>query len=443
MATTPIIPEYITVHLGPPSSNARNVKVPFPEYIKNVASSEIYPTWPESAIRANIYAQITYALNRIYTEYYRSRGYDFDITNSTQYDQSFVPGRDIFDNISRIVDDIFNDYVVLQGQIQPYFTQYCADSCPGLSQWGTVTLANKGYTPYQMLQYYYGDNINIVQNAPIKTNVPSYPGIPLRMGSGGEEVSEIQRQLNRISRNYPAIPRISEPYGVFDDATKAAVQKFQSIFNLKQDGIVGKDTWYKIKYIYNGIKGLSELSTEGITPQEAERQFATVLKRGDRGPAVRTLQYYLAYLGYFNPKLPPISIDGIFGQETYDAVLAFQNLYGLPVDGVVGRSTWNMLQDAYNGVYNSLPAQYRQYRQYLYPGYILTTGATGSVVRNLQTYLRAIAQKDSRVPTVTVDGDFGEQTKRAVQAVQRINGFEETGSVGAATWNAIINMYTM
>ncbi len=440
-AETPTIPEFITVHLGTPSSQAENVRISFPDYIKNVASSEIYPTWPENAIRANIYAQISYALNRVYTEYYRSRGYNFDITNSTQYDQAFVKGRDIFENISRIVDEIFNDYVVKQGQVQPYFTQYCAGSCPGLSQWGTVPLAQQGYTPYRILQNYYGDDIDIVKNAPIKSNIPSYPGTPLRLGSVGEEVSDIQRQLNRIAVNYPGIPRIPNPDGVFEQNTLAAVRKFQSVFNLAQDGIVGKETWYKIKYIYNGIKGLSELYSEGLSLSDVQRQFSRVLRRGDRGVPVRTLQYYLAFLGYFNPDLPQISVDGIFGQETYDAVLTFQNKYGLTVDGIVGRSTWNALQNAYEGVLRTLPPSYKSYSDLIYPGYFITTGAKGDVVRQLQTYLRVIGQNNPSVPVISVDGDYGSRTKAAVEAVQRINGLEPNGQVGPITWNAIIELY--
>lgn len=208
----PVIPKFITVHLGRPDQPAENIRVSFADYIKNVASSEIYPTWPESAIRANILAQISYALNRIYTEYYPSRGYDFDITSSTQYDQKFIPNRDIFENISQIVDDIFNDYVVRQGSVQPYFTQYCSGTtttCEGLSQWGTVALAEEGLVPYEILQRYYGDDINIVFNAPVAGIERSYPGAPLRLGSAGEDVRIIQRQLNRIADNYPAIPRLS------------------------------------------------------------------------------------------------------------------------------------------------------------------------------------------------------------------------------------------
>lgn len=441
MPDRPIVPEFITVHLGKPNAAARNVRVPFAQYIKNVASSEIYPTWPENALQANIYAEITFALNRVYTEHYRSRGYDFDITNSTQFDQYYVEGRDIFENISRVVDDIFNDYVVKQGQIQPYFTQYCAGTCEGLSQWGTVALANQGYTPYRILQYYYGNDIDIVKNAPIKSNTPTYPGTPLRLGTGGEEVIEIQRELNRIAANYPSIPKISGSRGYFEQTTQNAVRQFQQIFNLESDGVVGKDTWYKIKRIYNGIKGLSELYSEGITISEAERKYERVLKKGSRGPSVKILQYYLCFLSYFNLKLPYVAVDGIFGDETRDAVLAFQSLYGLDVDGIVGRDTWDMIQNAYAGVLTSLPDEYRSYSSLLYPGYIITTGASGKVVEQLQTYLKTIAANNPSIPDVAVDGYYGEETKKAVLAVQKLEGIEQNGQVGVLTWNAIVNLY--
>lgn len=441
MPDRPIVPEFITVHLGKPNAAARNVRVPFAQYIKNVASSEIYPTWPENALRANIYAEITFALNRVYTEHYRSRGYDFDITNSTQFDQYYVEGRDIFENISRVVDDIFNDYVVKQGQIQPYFTQYCAGTCEGLSQWGTVALANQGYTPYRILQYYYGNDIDIVKNAPIKSNTTTYPGTPLRLGTGGEDVIEIQRELNRIAANYPSIPKISGSRGYFEQTTQNAVRQFQHIFNLESDGVVGKDTWYKIKRIYNGIKGLSEFYSEGITISEAERKYEKVLKKGSRGSSVKILQYYLCFLNYFNLKLPYVAVDGIFGDETRDAVLAFQSLYGLDVDGIVGRDTWDMIQNAYAGVLTSLPDEYRSYSSLLYPGYIITTGASGKVVEQLQTYLKTIAANNPSIPDVTVDGYYGEETKKAVLAVQKLEGIEQNGQVGVLTWNAIVNLY--
>ena len=440
----PTVPETITVHLGAPDSAAQNVTLPFAEYIKNVASSEIYPTWPESALRANIYAIISFALNRYYTEFYRSRGYDFDITSSTQYDQKFINNREIFENISLIVDDIFNDYVTKGNQIQPYFTEYCDGrtvTCRGLSQWGTVSLANQGRTPYQILQNYYGNDINIVRNAPVKNIIESYPGILLRLGSVGEDVRTIQRQLNRIRQNYPAIPSIPSANGYFDAATQAAVRKFQSIFNLDVDGIVGKSTWYKIKQIYNAVKRVSELYSEGITKSEVERIFSTVLKRGDRGNDVRSVQYYLAFIGFFNNRLPEIAVDGVFGAATENAVKAFQREYGLTTDGIVGRNTWYRLQDVYNSTLNSLPDEYRGFSSLLYPGYAITTGASGNVVTQLQTFLRTIAQNDNRVPLISVDGVYGDRTKAAVQAVQRIKGLPDNGSVGPLTWNAIVDLY--
>ena len=200
----PVVPETITVHLGAPGESARNVVVPFAQYIKNVASHEIYPTWPESAIRANILAQISYALNRVYTEYYRARGYD--TTSTTRYDQAYVEDGDIFENISRIVDDIFNNYIVRQGSVEPLFAQFCdgvRTRCGGLSQWGSVDLAEEGMTPYEILQYYYGGDINLVMNAPVGGNVASYPGRPLRRGDAGNDVQTLKRQLNRIGKNYP------------------------------------------------------------------------------------------------------------------------------------------------------------------------------------------------------------------------------------------------
>lgn len=441
---TPVIPDFITVHLGRPDSSAKNVRVPFTGYIKNVASSEVYPTWPENSLRANIYAQISLALNRIYTEYYRSRGYNFDITNSTAYDQAYIDGRDIFGNISRIVDEIFNSYITKGNQIQPYFAEYCDGknvTCKGMSQWGTVTLANQGRTPIQILRNYYGSDINLVSNVPVKNIRESYPGTLLRLGTVGEDVRTIQRQLNRIRRNYPSIPNIPQTNGVFEATTRAAVRQFQSIFNLAVDGIVGRATWYKIKRIYNAVIKVSELYSEGITISDIDRIYSTSLRRGSRGNEVKLIQYYLNFLSFFNNRLPSIDADGIFGPATENAVKAFQSEYGLTVDGIVGRDTWNRLQDAYFSTLNSLPDEYRSYSSLLYPGYVITTGASGNVVTQLQTFLNVIAANNSALPSVAVDGVYGNETKNAVIAVQKLSGLEQTGAVGALTWNAIVNLY--
>ena len=441
MPATPVVPETITVHLGPPGSSARNVEVPFAAYIKNVASHEIYPTWPENAIRANILAQISYALNRVYTEYYRTRGYDYDITSTTQYDQAYVDGGDVFENISQIVDDSFNNYIVRQGSVEPLFAQFCdgvRTQCGGLSQWGSVDLARDGMNPYEILQYYYGGDISIVFNAPVGGNVPSYPGRPLRRGDVGNDVLLLQRQLSRIRRNYPAIPEIPEPSTVFDVPMEEAVKSFQQIFNLTPDGIVGKATWYKIKQIYNGVKGLSELSGEGLTISEVQRQYTEALRLGDSGLAVRTVRFFLAFLGYFLPELPPIRITDVFDEELRDAVLAFQSTYGLTVDGVVGRNTWNAIRNVYEQTLYQLPPEYQTFARQIYPGRFLVEGDTGAEVTLLQTQLNRLAQRDSALPSVTADGIFGAATAAAVRTLQSRLGYSPTGAVGPVLWSYII-----
>ena len=374
----------------------------------------------------------------------RSIEFTRSITNSTAYDQAYIDGRDIFGNISRIVDEIFNSYITKGNQIQPYFAEYCDGknvTCKGMSQWGTVTLANQGRTPIQILRNYYGSDINLVSNVPVKNIRESYPGTLLRLGTVGEDVRTIQRQLNRIRRNYPSIPNIPQTNGVFEATTRAAVRQFQSIFNLAVDGIVGRATWYKIKRIYNAVIKVSELYSEGITISDIDRIYSTSLRRGSRGNEVKLIQYYLNFLSFFNNRLPSIDADGIFGPATENAVKAFQSEYGLTADGIVGRDTWNRLQDAYFSTLNSLPDEYRSYSSLLYPGYVITTGASGNVVTQLQTFLNVIAANNSAVPSVAVDGVYGNETKNAVIAVQKLSGLEQTGAVGALTWNAIVNLY--
>lgn len=440
----PVIPQNITVHLGAPDAAAQNVTVNFTDYIKNVASSEIYPTWPEEAIRANVLAIISYALNRIYTEWYPSRGYNFDITNSTAVDQAFVPNREIYENISRIVDDIFNDYVVKGGSVEPFFTQFCngtTSTCPGLSQWGTVSLAESGRTPFQILQYYYGNDIGIVENAPVAQIEESYPGEPLRVGDAGNSVKIIQTQLNRISRNYPAIPKIAEENGVFGLDTEEAVRKFQQIFGLAQSGEVDKSTWYKIKQYYVGVKNLSDLLSEGISISEAQVPFATQLREGSQGIGVRTIQYYLNIIAYFNSALPSLPLDGVFGPETTAAVRQFQQYYGLPVTGVVNANTWNTMNRIYSETVEFLPQGYSGEYGKLYPGYFLSEGMSGENVRDLQTYLSLIGRNIAAIPEIPVTGYFGPQTKAAVIAFQNAFGIPANGAVGPVTWNTIVQQY--
>ncbi len=440
----PTVPETITVHLGTPDSNAPNVTLPFPDYIKNVASSEIYPTWPEASLRSNIYAQITFALNRVFTEWYRSRGYNFDITSSTQYDQAFVNGREIFENISRIVDEIFNNYVVRQGSVEPLFTQFCNGTtvtCEGLSQWGTVPLANRGYTPYEILQFYYGDDINIVRNAPVSPYVPSYPGTPFGVGSSGNEVRTIQTELNRIGNNYPAIPKIMPANGIYDESTAEAVRVFQGVFGLSETGIVNKATWYQIKFIFAAVKGLAELASEGLRPSEVEQIFPEDLRKGSYGLPVRSLQYFLNVIAYFNPEIPDGPADGVFGELTEQQVLNFERFYGLTPNGIVDFRTWELIRQIYNNIIDGLPEGYEAGAALLFPGYSITPGMSNSDVRDLQTYLSVIGRNYRDIPEVPVTGYFGEQTENAVRTFQRLFGLEPNGVVGAPTWDAIAREY--
>lgn len=348
----PYIPQQITVHLGAPSSDAANVTVSFSDYVKNVASSEIYPTWEESALRANILAIVSFALNRVYTEFYPSRGYDFDITSSTAYDQFFVNGRSFFENVARLVDDLFHDYLRMPGFVEPLAAKFCNGTtvtCEGLSQWGSQNLALQGLNSVEILRSYYG-NVEIVKNAPIRGITGSYPGTPLRRGSTGPSVVVIQVSLNRISQSYPAIPKISLVDGIFGAATEASVRVFQEVFGLTVDGIVGSATWYALVRLYTAVTSLSELRSQGQRFYANSWAVTDPIEPGDRGIKVEHLQYMLAVLGEYIPEIPVISIDGIFGQATRNAVVAAQRRFGLPQTGIVNAATWDAIYDQFSGI---------------------------------------------------------------------------------------------
>lgn len=437
----PTVPRQITVHLGAPNANAENITLPFNEYIKNVASSEIYPTWPKEAIIANILAQISFTLNRIYTEYYRSRGYDFDITSTTQYDHAFKKNGEIFSNISQTVDEIFNNYIVRDGNIEPLFAQFCdgvRTQCGGLSQWGSVELANSGMNALEILKSYYGNNISLVTDAPVGENIPSYPGTPLSRGDFGEEVYRIKIQLNRIGKNYPAIPGIPYTNAAFDTPTEEAVKAFQKIFNLTPDGIVGKSTWYKIKEIYAGVKRLNELAGEGLTITEAQRVYPNALVPGTAAEAVRTVQYYLSFLSFFFENIDFVPLTGVFDAETEKAVRAFQETYGLTADGIVGKQTWNKLTSVYNDIVSSLPADYQTVLGTVFPGKMLVLGDSGDSVRIIQENLNNISEYDPAIPKVNVTGVYDDATLSAVAVLQAQIGREATGAVDPIIWSEII-----
>ncbi len=388
ISVTPYIPQTITVHTGPANQWAENVTVSFPDYIKNVASSEIYPTWPEEALRANILAQISFALNRIYTEYYPSRGYDFDITASTMNDQKFIKGRSTFENVDRLVDELFTTYIRRKGFVEPLAAKFCNGTtvtCDGLSQWGSERLARQGMKAMDILRHYYGDNIELVSSAPIRDISYSYTGYPLQTGSSGDYVTVLQVMLNRIGQNYPAIPRIRPVDGVFGSQTEAAVKEFQRIFNLTPDGLVGQGTWYKLVSLHGAVRKLSELVSEGQPFTQIQGPAAGVtLQEGSTGVAVSALQYFISIIGQFSSTIPALAIDGIFGPNTRDAVLAAQSRLGLPVTGVVDHQTWQRLYDEYLGIARTalaganLPTSAQDIESSViagqFPGYNLTYG---------------------------------------------------------------------
>lgn len=259
-----VIPEYIVVHDGVPTdTTAQNYWIRYRDYIKNVASSEIYATWTDAAIRANVLAIMSFTLNRVFTEFYRNRGYDFTITSSTAFDHKFIYGRNIFESISDIVDEMFGSYLARPGIKQPILTQYCDGqrvTCPNwMSQWGSQDLGKRGYSTSEILRYYYGDTLYIATAEEVSGVPSSFPGYDLEIGSFGESVLTIQEQLNTISDSYPAIPKVSED-GIYGANTAAAVRTFQEIFRLPETGVVDYRTWYRISEIYVAVTRLAELN---------------------------------------------------------------------------------------------------------------------------------------------------------------------------------------
>ncbi len=438
----PIIPTDIVVHLGAPDEAARNISVPFSSYIKNVASSEIYPTWPDAAIEANVLAIISFTLNRVYNEWYPSRGYSFDITASPKYDQTFIEDKEYFDTISKKVDEIFNNYIYREGQIQPLYAVYCdgrVTTCNGLSQWGSVSLAKSGKTALEILKNYYGNDIKIFKDAPIGEIESTYPGYVLELGEAGDQVKIIQSELNRISNNYPLIPKIAKVNGYYGIDTEDAVKKFQEVFNLKITGKVDYSTWYKIKYIYNAVKRLNDLYSEGISESESIVTFVSRLEYGDTGLLVKGLHYYLGVISYFDPNLPLLEINGVFNDNTKTMVINFQNKYGLPATGIVDAPTWTKIKEIYFSTLENIPSEYVKYKDEFYPGRVMSIGFNGEDVKRLQMFLYQVCEKYKNIPGVRVTGIFDDLTEKSVISLQNRFGIEASGVVGPTFWNDLVN----
>ena len=439
----PIVPNNITVHLGKPDENAKDITISFTDYISNVASNELYPTWPRNALIANIYAIISFAMNRVYNEWYRSKGYNFDITSSPIYDQAYIENKSTYENIDNIVSDIFNNYVVKGNQVQPYFTTYCDGrnkTCNGLSQWGTVTLANQGKSPLEILKYYYGNDINIKYDAPVGDNTPGFPGTTITLGYAGNPVLLIQRDLRRIRQNYPAIPEVNNTLGIYDEETQIAVRKFQEIFNLPVTGNVDKATWYKIKYVYTSVKKLADLYSEGLTKDDVTFLYADELKYGDTGIEVEYIHYFLDAIAFLDKDIPRLPTNSIYTNNTETMVKAFQEKYKLPVTGKFTYTDWSILKAAYKNILQSFPKEYQTFVNELYPDYFLTRGMKGEDVRRFQKLLLKICKFDKSIPGVRVNGEFDELTEKSVYKLQKDYGFDENGVVGPLLWRKVVEL---
>ena len=447
------LPDFVTVHLGHPSNTtAQTVRVRFIDYVKNVASSEIFPTWEDAALRANILCQISFVLNRIYTTWYRSRGRNFDITNSTAVDQFFVNGREIFGTISNVVDEIFDHFLRRQGRREPFFAEYCSGrsvTCPGLSQWGSQELALRGFSPLQILHHYYPRDLQIQQTNRFFSNSTAaypnaYPGTPLRQGSSGDNVSLMQRMLNRISGNW-FIPPILNPNGVFGADMTRTVTEFQRIFRLTPDGVIGRATWYEIVRVYVAAKRLAELTSEGTRVGIYNPPPTAIVRMGDRGENVVKLQFVLAYLEEFYPNLPHMVQNGIFDENTRSAVIAFQRQFNLSADGVVGPATWRRLWESYFAAKGTVPPPRPDVPAGpnipAYPGVFLRQGSRGPDVALMQNYLNALRRVVPSIPALSADGIFGPITHSAVAAFQRHFGLSADGIIGPITWYRIIDEY--
>ena len=416
-------------------------------HTKNVASSEIYPNWPIASLEANILCQISLTLNRVYTEWYPGRGYPFNITNSTTVDQFYVHGRNIFDSVARIVDRIFNYYIRRTGFKEPYYAEYCngtTATCPGLSQWGTVTLANQGYTPMDILKYYYPKDIEIASSNRFAGIEESYPGYSLSIGSSGEYVQAMQLFLNRISGDFPNIPKIQNANGIFGVDTRAAVQEFQRTFDLSPDGVIGRATWNYISRIYVAVKKMAQLVSEGQRIGIGQNPPNVTLRQGARGENVVLLQFLLSMIAEFYDAVTPPLHTGIFDSATAQSVRDFQQEFGLTKDGVVGPATWRILYDAYKGIVGNV--QVPPFGNQEYPGTALRIGSSGNAVKQIQSYLNAISEGlglQNVIPIITADGIFGSATERQVKAFQSIFKLTTDGIVGPSTWHSIIDQFNL
>ncbi|MBR5322634.1 MAG: peptidoglycan-binding protein [Clostridia bacterium] len=440
----PGVPAYITVHLGKADEIAENVTVSFPDYIKSVASTTLPPDIPEEALCAVMYAQISRALYRISERIYRKMGYGFDITDNPDTDLAFEYNGAVFSNVNEIADRIFNEYIAGDFGIWPLNAEICYNgvTCRGISVEGSIAMAENGRTCEEILEYYFGRKFGIVRNATVRGLQNFFLfNYPMYQGQTGSDVSGLQIALNRIAANYEEMPYIKTADGVYGEDTVMAVSKFQRIFDLPISGNVEKNTYYKLLYVFDSIYKLNYLALQMVEFSDIPTEPPTKLKYGDVGNQVKLLQYYLNFISAFEPSIPPLQIVGVFGEKTYRSVVSFQEMFGFEPDGVVTEPLWRVLVDVYYGLYSSLPHSVFSETARPYGGNILVSGSVGIDVRYLQKYLAKVAEINRRLPEISLNGKFDEQTENAVRVFQQIFRIKESGVVTSTTWNLLSEVY--
>ncbi|MDR1700965.1 MAG: peptidoglycan-binding protein [Lachnoclostridium sp.] len=431
------IPAFITVHLGEPMDNrVPDIRIPFIDYIKNVTASEVYPTWPYHSLVANIYAIVTFALNRIYSKWYRNQGYDFDITCSPEYDMCYRKNGPVFENMNSIVDNMFHVYAHIKGDTFPYFTEFCNGvfvTCSGMHQWETVSLAEQGKTPLEILRDCYTDKLELKADSFLQNIEEQYPDKILMIGSSGESVHRMQKYLNQIRKNYQEIPLIEKEDGEYGYNTNNAVKGFQKAFQLIQSGNISKRTWYQISYLYANISNFIRGTDENNRFCIGYEPPVILLTLGSKDKDVEKLQYLVNRISLYYSSVSPVNQNGIYDRQLEISIRQFQITFGLTSNGRVGPNTWNKLYCVYHGIRNmERPANYQGE---------LRNGSTESNVRLIQQYLSDLRIKYPNLAPITVDGIFGPNTKEAVMTYQEQFHLPPDGIVDQKTWDEIVSRW--
>lgn len=438
MNEEPYIPEYITVHMGAPGTEALNIAAAFPEYIKITAACVIYPKWPESAVRTILYLQISHALFRCMSGWYRRMGYDFDVTCLPAYDLAFVQGHVTFERINRIVDEIFNSCICQKDSCEPFSFHQCEGFIKPPSCWTAAALAESGMDCPEILQNTLGDDFQIVSGLPVKNAAAPFEQV-LNPGDTGKSVRELQIRLNRISRQYPSVPKINPADGVFGEQTQSALSAFRKLFQLPDGDAVDPAVWHRIAFLYTSAKRLSELHSLDMAVRGLPHGYPGVLRKGDSGRGVRICRVYLTAVGLFYPTCLPLKRSDDFDDAMENAVKAFQRSSGLEPDGIIDERTWLRLERAYSGILRCCPLEGGVPPR---PAQPLKQGFFGDDVQSIQQFLTLIASAFPSIPKPSVNGLYGAKMAGVISDFQQEFELPVTGVADKKTWDSICRLYS-